>query len=94
MTREGSLCICLLVIIIDYILQNGKNYYSLVILENNANKFSQQKMVKKYINDELEYTSDDSDEEVSYETDIKSSDGKISDEYQIIYKLLCQTCRI
>ena len=40
MTREGSLCICLLVIIIDYILQNGKNYYSLVILENNANKFS------------------------------------------------------
>lgn len=51
-------------------------------------------MVKRYINDELEYTSDDSDEEVSYETDIKSSDGKISDEDQIIYKLLCQTCRI
>ena len=37
-------------------------------------------MIKIFINDELAYFADDSDEEVSYKTDIKSSDGKISEE--------------
>ena len=31
--KEGSLCVCLLVVVIDFVFKIGKNYYSQVLLE-------------------------------------------------------------
>ena len=62
MPKEGSCCICLSIILIDCIFEIGKNYYPQVFLEECKCNIKDKK-INKYISDDLEVTSDDSDKE-------------------------------
>ena len=47
MPKEGSHCICLSVILIDYVLEIGKNYYPQVFLEECRIKIKYR--IRKYV---------------------------------------------
>ena len=72
--KECSLCICLSVVLIDFVLKMGKNYYSQVLLEECKHVGKETKM-PKYITKNIESSSDESDKEESNE---KNSDEKKS----------------
>ena len=57
-TKGGSRQGCLSVILIDSVFQMGKNYYLLVFLEQH--KYIVKNKMTKFINDELEISTDDS----------------------------------
>ena len=63
MPKVGSNCICLTVILIDFALKKDRNYYPQVFLkEYDWRKYSEEK-VMRYITDDLQNSSNDSDEE-------------------------------
>ena len=59
-TKEGSQCICLSVILIDSVYRKNKNYYSQVFLEE-----CKYVVKEKFITDDIEICSDYSDKEDS-----------------------------
>ena len=63
--KEGSQCICLLVIIIDSVFRTGKNSYPQVFLEE-CKYIVKEKKMPLYFTDNLEVSSDEenSDEEI------------------------------
>ena len=61
--KEGSHCICLSAILIDFALKIGKNYYPQVFLE--CKYTIKEKKVSRFTDDDLEICSDDFDEENS-----------------------------
>ena len=61
MSKEGSYCICLSVILIDLIFIMGKNYYPQVFLEE-LRYIVKKKEVTGHIIEDLEVSCDDSDE--------------------------------
>ena len=60
--KERSHCICLSVILIDFVLETGKNYYPQVFLEECEN-IVKKKKVPGYITDNIQISSNDSDDE-------------------------------
>ena len=58
--KEDSHCLCLLVILIDFVFKMGKNYYQQVLLEE-CKYIVKEKKISKFITDELEISSDESD---------------------------------
>ena len=62
--KEGSECICLSVILTDSVYRTGKNYYPQVFLEECKYVVKENKMPES-ITDDIEISSDDSDEEIS-----------------------------
>ena len=72
--KEGSQCICLSVILIDFVFRTGKNYYPQVFLEQCKYAVEEKKM-PEYITDKIEISSDkeNSSEENS---DVENSDKK------------------
>ena len=58
--KEDSHCLCLLVILIDFVFKMGKNYYQQVVLEE-CKYIVKEKKISKFITDELEISSDESD---------------------------------
>ena len=60
MRKERSHCICLSVILIDSAFRMVENYYPQVFLEE-CKYIVKKKAVTKYINEDLEIPSDDSD---------------------------------
>ena len=64
MPKEGPHCICLSVILIDFVFKMGKSYYPQVFSEE-CNYIVKESGVTKYINEDLENssTSDESGEE-------------------------------
>ena len=72
--RESSLCICLSVVLINFVFKMGKNYYSQVLLEE-CKHVSKETKMHKYITKNVESSSDESDKEESNE---KNSDEKNS----------------
>ena len=70
MPKEGSRCIFLSLTFIDYAIKKGKNYCRQEFLEGWKN-IVKEKQISRYINDDLEVSSDDSDEEAPDEATIK-----------------------
>ena len=70
MPKEGCYCICLSVILIDYVSKMGKNYCPQVFLEKCKYIATETKM-SQIINDELEFSSD----EPNYSDDKKTDKG-------------------
>ena len=64
--KEGCQCICLSVILIDSVYNKDKNAYPQVFLEK-CQYFVKEKKTSKFITDDIEISSDDSDEENSNE---------------------------
>ena len=62
--KEGSQCICLSVILSDFVFRTGKNYYLQVFLEE-CKYVVKQKRIIDYITYDLEISSDDSDKKKS-----------------------------
>ena len=62
--HDGSYCICLSVILIDSVFKMGRNYLPQEFLEE-CKYIVKEKMIDKYINNDLEISCDDSDEEDS-----------------------------
>ena len=62
MPQVCSNYICLAVILIDFVLKNGENYYLQVFLKE-CKCIEKEKKVVRYINDDLKIYSDDSDED-------------------------------
>ena len=64
MPKGGAHCICLSVVLIDFVFKMGKNYYPQVFSEE-CNYIVKESGVTKYINEDLENssTSDESGEE-------------------------------
>ena len=60
--NEGSHCIFLLVIWVDFVFKIGKYYYPQVLLEE-CKHIVKEKRISNYIGDELELSSDDSNKE-------------------------------
>ena len=58
--KEDSHCLCLLVILIDFVFKMGKNYYQQVVLEE-CKYIVKEKKISKFITNELEISSDESD---------------------------------
>ena len=61
MPKEGSHCICLSSISIESVFRMGKNYYPQMLLEK-CLYMAKEKKMPKYITDNVEISSDDSDE--------------------------------
>ena len=59
-SKEGSQCICLSVILIDSVYKKNKNYYPQVFLEE-CKYVVKEKKKCKFITDDIEISSDDSD---------------------------------
>ena len=57
-----SNCVCLAVILIDFVLKKEKNYYPQAFLKE-CKHTEKEKKVIRYITDHLNNSSDDSDEE-------------------------------
>ena len=57
-----SNCVCLAVILIDFVLKKEKNYYPQAFLKE-CKHIEKEKKVIRYITDDLNNSSDDSDEE-------------------------------
>ena len=74
-SKEGSQCICLTVILIDSLYRKDKNYYPQVFLEECKYVVKEKKMTE-YVNDEIEFSYDDSDRE---DSDKENSDEEYSD---------------
>ena len=74
--KKGSQYICLLAILIDSVFRTGKNYYPQLFLEECKYDVKEKKM-SKYIIEDLEYSSDESDKEDSKK---KNSNEENSDE--------------
>ena len=72
MLKEGSEYICLLVILIEPVFRTGKNYYPQGFLEKRKYATKEKKM-PRYIIEDIEISSDESDKEVS---DEENSDGE------------------
>ena len=66
MSKEGSHCICLSVILIDSVFKLGKNYYPQVFWKQ-CRYVVQENKIAKFKDDELEISSDEYDEEISDE---------------------------
>ena len=64
--KEGSQCICLSVILIDSVYKKDKNYYPQVFLEE-CKYVVKEKKKSKFINDNINISSDDSDKDNSDE---------------------------
>ena len=64
--KEGSQCICPSVILIDSVYKKDKNYYSQVFLQE-CKDVVKEKKNSKFITDNIEISSDDSDKENSAE---------------------------
>ena len=64
MPKEGSHCICILMVLIDSLFKIGKNYYTQVFLKK-YKYIVKEKEVAKYINEDLEISHNDSDNEDS-----------------------------
>ena len=60
--KEGSRCISLSVILIDSVYRKDKDYYPQVFLEERE-YFVKEKKTSKFINDNIEISSDNSDKE-------------------------------
>ena len=75
MAKEGSQYICLSVILIDSVYRIGKNYYLLVLWEK-CKYVAKEKTMPKYIIEDIEISSDESDKEDSDEenTDEENSE--------------------
>lgn len=56
-------CICLSVIFVNSVLKRGEIYFLLVFLEE-FKYIVKEKKIRKYINDDIEISSDGSDEEI------------------------------
>ena len=61
MPKEGSHCICLSKILIESVFKIGKSYYPQMPLEK-CSYIAKEKKMPKYITDNVEISSDDSDE--------------------------------
>ena len=61
MPKEGSHCICLSSILIESVFKIGKSYYPQMLLEK-CSYIAKEKKMPKYITDNVEISSDDSDE--------------------------------
>ena len=70
MPKEGSRCIFLSLTFIDYAIKKGKNYCTQEFLEGWKN-IVKEKQISRYVNNDLEVSSDDSDEEAPDEATIK-----------------------
>ena len=64
--KEGSQCVCLSVILIDSVYKTDKNYYPRVFLEECKYVVKENKK-SRFITDNIEISSDDSDEKNSNE---------------------------
>ena len=62
MSKLGSNYICLAVIFIQLVFKNDKKYYTQVFLKE-CKYNEKEKLIIKYVTDDLEILSDDSDEE-------------------------------
>ena len=69
--KEGCNCICLSEILVDSVFDMGDNYYHQVCLEEYKCAVKEKKMTG-YITDDLQISSDDSDEENSDEEILKN----------------------
>ena len=61
MSKEDSHCICLSVILIDSVFEMGTKYYPQVFSEE-CKYIAKEKKVTRYITEDLEISSDESDE--------------------------------
>ena len=61
MSKEDSHCICLSVILIDSVFEMGTKYYPQVFSEE-CKYIVKEKKVTRYITEDLEISSDESDE--------------------------------
>ena len=83
--KEGSQVICLSVILIDSVFRTGKNYYPQIFWEECKYVIKEEK-IPKYINDDIEISSDSNEESSDGETLLekiqtkKNSDEENSDE--------------
>lgn len=68
MPKGSSHCISLSVILINFVSKMGKNYYPQLFLEK-WEFIAKEKKTSRYINNDLETSSDDSDQEDSNEED-------------------------
>ena len=66
MPKEGSHCICLSAIFIDSVLKIGNNYYPAGILET-CKYIVKERKVEKFIVDDIETSSAESDKESIHE---------------------------
>ena len=64
--KEGSQCTFLLVIFIDSVYRNDKNYYTQILLEE-SKYFVKEKKMPKFITDDIDIYSDDSNKKDSDE---------------------------
>ena len=75
MLKEGSRYICLSAILTDSVFRTDKNYYLFKRFEKNENMFSKKKKIPKYITEDTEISSDQSDKEDQDKENSKEEDS-------------------
>ena len=100
MPKEGSHCICLSNILIESVFKIGKSYYPQMLLEK-CSYIAKEKKMPKYFTDNVEISSDDSDESneeqikidffmlVKYQLFIFQAGGKVK-KYLLFFKYYSQ----